>query len=142
MSGLELKSCPFCGAELIIGKQRIASCKTEGCAVQHRGVDLDYPKHIAAWNRRTPDTAQIRADALRAALAIAQEAVARRIAQIEEERKKPAFNIDVPQLMRWGAGKLQAEQIAGEILALIDTPLSPPAVDTSPAPDAGGKEEK
>ena len=67
MSGPELKPCPFCGAELIIGKQRIASCKTEGCAVQHRGVDLDYPKHIAAWNTRTPDPAQIRADALREA---------------------------------------------------------------------------
>lgn len=89
---------------------------------------------------RTPDPAQIRADALREVLAIAQEAVARRIAQIEEERKKPAFNIDVPQMMRWGAGKLQAEQIADEIRALIDAPLSPTAVDNSPAPDAGGKE--
>jgi len=116
MSGLELKPCPFCGAELIIGKQRIASCKTEGCAVQHRGVDMDYPKHIAAWNRRTPDPAQIRADALR-----------------------EAMKTIIPLVI---LSSFERQRIKAAILALIDLPLSPTAVDNSPAPDAGGKEDK
>ena len=161
MSREELKLCPFCGSELIIGKQRIASCKTEGCAVQHRGVDLDYPKHIAAWNRRTPDPAQIRADALREALKpllnLVDEFVTATWHLLDNsETSGPA---DDPTIAVWQpdfdevsklldrceglpSGSTEhmtaGELLVSSILALIDAPLSPPAVDNSPAPDAGG----
>ena len=57
---------------------------------------------------RTPDPAQIRADAIR----------------------------EAADHLRWLGWSLPARAI----LALLDTPLSPTAVDGSPAPDAGGKE--
>ena len=126
MIGPELKPCPFCGAELIIGKQRIASCKTEGCAVQHRGVDLDYPKHIAAWNARTPDPAQIRADALWEVLSL--------------PRYEPDFTENLGDRSEMKPDQHGDWISAKEIAALLATPLSPTAVDGSPAPDAGGKE--
>ena len=59
---------------------------------------------------RTPDPAQIRADAIR----------------------------EAADHLRWLGWSLPARTI----LALLATPLSPTAVDGSPAPDAGGKEEK
>ena len=72
------------------------------------------PDSVARFIREdcTPDPAQIRADAIRE---IAQRAVD-------------------------GLLPLISGECANAILALIDSPLSPTAVDTSPAPDAGGKE--
>ena len=67
---------------------------------------------VAAWNHRTPDPAQIRADALR----------------------------EVAQMAIDGLLPIISGECADAILALIDTPLSPTAVDGSPSPDAGGKE--
>lgn len=47
-----LLPCPFCGEIPTYGKQRIAACKTKGCAIEHRAIDLDIPEQVAAWNRR------------------------------------------------------------------------------------------
>lgn len=144
MSGLELKSCPFCGAELIIGKQRIASCKTEGCAVQHRGVDLDYPKHIAAWNRRTPDTAQIRADALREALGNAATTIKNLVevmATPDQQQCCDGRMCGCRGSTVYQEAEYCALQDVAAIAALLDATLSPTVVDGSIAPDAGGKGE-
>jgi len=146
MSGPELKPCPFCGGavRLAFGEHTFdgaeVTCDRCGCYGGHHDNDALGISAIAAWNTRTPDPAQIRADAIREAMEIANEAVSKRTKQIEDERRKPAHKIDVAQTMRWGAGKLQAELIANEIAALLATPLSPTAVDGSPVPDAGGKE--
>lgn len=66
----------------------------------------------AIYSTRTPDPAQIRADALREAAQAAHDATTH-----------PS-----------------AYACKAAILALLATPLSPTAVDGSPAPDAGGKE--
>ena len=74
-------------------------------------------QHFIEPARRTPDPAQIRADALREAAA--------KLAEMYDGG-----------LLSWP----QYQRASASILALIDTPLSPTAVDGSPAPDAGGKE--
>lgn len=61
----------------------------------------------------------VRAEAMREAASIADDYVAMRINQIEVEKSKTAINIDVPQVMRWQAGKVQSEAIRDAILAAI-----------------------
>ena len=78
---------------------------------------------------RTPDPAQIRADAIREA------------AVVLNAQYKRALELSDKDLCHDGKSYAAAaygwsEQV---ILALLDTPLSPTAVDGSPAPDAGGK---
>ena len=66
---LELKPCPFCGAELI-GREEIWRLKSERMAKKqmvythpHKGCVLDYkrfhfyanPWQVEAWNRRAED---------------------------------------------------------------------------------------
>lgn len=82
-----------------------------------RFVTIDQVDMLAEFylhNRRTPDPAQIRADAIR------------ELAEIIRDWRN-----SIP---------MTGEECANAILALIDTPLSPPAVDGSPASDTGGKE--
>jgi len=78
---------------------------------------------------RTPDPAQIRADAIREA------------AGVLNAQYKRALALSDKDLCHDGKSYAAAAYGWSEqaILALIDTPLSPPAVDNSPAPDAGGK---
>ena len=61
MSGLELKPCPFCGGEWRRGPYDVHCYGTE--FNRHTMIVLRYDEA----NRRTPDPAQIRADALREA---------------------------------------------------------------------------
>ena len=113
MSGVELKPCPFCGAKLHVNGTPITRdiktvVHTSGDCILSGHNWWFVPRFIDPWNRRTPDPAQIRADALRDALAALSDA---------------------------GYGSSVAAWV---ILALIDTPPSPTAVDVSPAPDDGG----
>ena len=91
----------------------------------------------AIYSTRTPDPAQIRADALREAIWAAF------IAGVSQ-------GSDEATAYEWGTTPQQSRQQAFDdfmadwnedsayLRSLIDAPLSPPAVDTSPAPDAGG----
>ena len=58
----------------------------------------------------------------------AEDYVAMRINQIETEKSKAAINIDVPQIMRWGAGKVQAEAIR-DAIRILATPDQTAALD-------------
>ena len=78
------------------------------------------------------DPAQIRADALREAAVVLNAQYKRALALSDKDLCHDGKSY-AAAAYGW------AEQA---ILALIDLPLSPPAVDTSPAPDAGGKEDK
>ena len=114
MSGPELKPCPFCGGALDYAEP-VTYVHTIGkCILSGRNFKAGY---IGQWNRRAPDPAQIRADALREAAA--------KLAEIYDRG-----------LLSWP----QYQRAIASILALLDTLLSPTAVDGSPAPDAGGKE--
>lgn len=80
----------------------------------------DRVMQMTEWLRflpftRTPDPAQIRADAIR------------ELAEIIRDWRN-----SIP---------MTGEECANAILALLATPLSPTAVDGSQAPDAGGKGE-
>jgi len=82
---------------------------------------------------RTPDPAQIRADALREAAALMEVAATNcRAAFTYPPRTKEERDYQTAALVHTYA--------RDAILALIGTPLSPTAVDGSPAPDDGGKE--
>lgn len=35
-----------------MGRVNVAFCKTDGCIIEHRAIDLNLPEHIAAWNTR------------------------------------------------------------------------------------------
>jgi hypothetical protein len=39
-----------------MGHVNVAFCKTDGCIIEHRAIDLNLPEHIAAWNTRAVDT--------------------------------------------------------------------------------------
>ena len=133
-------------------KQRIAKRLAEERAtanaeIAYRFANLAMPEDIRSrakawrleafcevlWNNafqagfreatRTPDPAQIRADAIREAAALIH-----RIAD--------GYAADDDNAIACGLYLTE-----GNVLALIDTPLSPTAVDGSPAPDAGGKGE-
>ena len=136
MSGPELKNCPFCGDAM----------EPYGEHAQHPGDDCVLSQMIifddayGEWNRRTPDPAQIRADALREAIWAAfiagvgqgsDEATAYEWGTAPQQSRQQAFD---DFMADWN------EDIA-YLRALLDTPLSPTAVDNSPAPDAGGKED-
>ena len=91
-------------------------------SVDDKPWPTDYDAPITTWAAntryvlasRTPDPAQIRADALREALAIAEYMANR---------------------------NCMAADVARDLKRLIATPLSPTAVDNSPAPDAGGNDD-
>ena len=137
MSGLELKPCPFCGGALDYAEP-VTYVHTIGkCILSGRNFKAGY---IGQWNRRTPDPAQIRADALREAIWAAfiagvgqgsDEATAYEWGTAPQQSRQQAFD---DFMADWN------EDIA-YLRALLDTPLSPTAVDNSPAPDAGGKED-
>ena len=55
MSAPEMLPCPFCGNLPTMGHVNTAFCKTDGCIIEHRAIDLNLPEHIAAWNTRTID---------------------------------------------------------------------------------------
>lgn len=38
-----------------MGHVNTAFCKTDGCMIEHRAIDLNLPEHIAAWNTRASD---------------------------------------------------------------------------------------
>ena len=83
-------------------------------AVRFVTIDqVDMLTEFYLHNRRTPDPAQIRADAIR----------------------------DLAEIIRdWrNSIPMTGEECANAILALLATPLSPTAVDDSIAPDAGTK---
>jgi len=111
MSGRELKPCPFCGDAM-----ELWDFNTHA-----RHIDSDrkcplasHAIRIEAWNRRTPDPAQIRADAIREAAAV------------DWSHGTDVFDKAPEFLTPWQRG-LVAGQIAmrAAILALLDTPLSP-----------------
>jgi hypothetical protein len=52
MSAPQLLQCPFCGNFPTMGHVNVAFCKTDGCIIEHRAIDLNLPEHIAAWNTR------------------------------------------------------------------------------------------
>lgn len=79
----------------------------------------------AAWNRRTPDPAQIRADALR---------------ELCDDLLHLGDDLTYFPALAEHNLHIKAYDIGSRLFSLIATPLSPPAVDNSPAPDAGGKE--
>lgn len=150
MSGVELKPCPFCGGAASdsgyqkwskphcettwVGGRPITEaffCNCPSCGINNMTVGIGYETQaeaIAAWNRRTPDPAQIRADALREAMGPINYWLDRfghvQIKHVSAQKYATDAILDIQDA----------------ILVLIDTPLSPTAVDDSPAPDAGGKE--
>ena len=69
MSGRELKNCPFCGdipvsiSRGMAGQPRWQHPNNDHCPIS--GYLLGSDVFVAAWNTRTPDPAQIRADAIR-----------------------------------------------------------------------------
>jgi len=68
------------------------------------------------------------AAAYEVAAQIADDFVWMREQQIETEKAKAAFHVDVPQIMRWQAGKVQSKAIADDIRALA-TPDQTAALD-------------
>lgn len=120
MSWPELKPCPFCGGEWRRGPYDVHCYGTE--FNRHTMVVLRYDEA----NLRTPDPTQIRADAIREALAL--------------PRYEPDFTENLGDRSEMKPDPHGDWISAAAILALLDTPLSPSAVDGSPAPDAGGKE--
>lgn len=141
MSGQELKPCPFCGGEAIrhnfpddeYGNAGGDVIECSVCLASSH-VEFGFKENlVSAWNRRTPDPAQIRADAIRGAAALMEVAATNcRAAFTYPPRTKEERD--------YQTGALIHTYARNAILALIDAPLSPTAVDGSPAPDAGGKE--
>lgn len=82
---------------------------------------------------RTPDPAQIRADALRAA---GQEYILEHVMETDWHRQGRHSAIR-GMMVRMGL-YAELEAAIDEAIAESATPLSPTAVDNSPAPDAGG----
>ena len=68
------------------------------------------------------------AAAYEVAAQIADDFVQMRQRQIETEKSKSALHVDVPQIMRWQAGKVQSKAIAAAIRALA-TPDRTAALD-------------
>jgi hypothetical protein len=66
MSAPELLPCPFCGNFPTMGRVNVSFCKTDGCIIEHRAIDLNLPEHIAAWNTRAvyPNTRIVTVDQL------------------------------------------------------------------------------
>jgi hypothetical protein len=66
MSAPELLPCPFCGNFPTMGRVNVSFCKTDGCIIEHRAIDLNLPEHIAAWNTRAvyPNTRVVTVDQL------------------------------------------------------------------------------
>ena len=116
MSGRELKH-PYSGIAL--------PCEVWADPGRHDWYFREKkPDSMARFIREdcTPDPARIRADAIREAAAL--------IHRIADGYAAGGDNAIA-------CGLYLTE---GNVLALLDTPLSPTAVDNSPAPDAGGKE--
>lgn len=123
MSGPELKPCPFCGGQGVALTGPVQTLWGVTCLRCSCWLDDRAPtaiEAVAAWNRRTPDPAQIRADAIREAAAL--------IHRIADGYAAGGDNAIA-------CGLYLTE---GNVLALLDTTLSSTAVDGSPAPDAGG----
>lgn len=76
------------------------------------------------------------AAAYEVAAQIADDFVRMRERQIETEKSKSALHVDVPQIMRWQAGKVQSKAIAAAIRALA-TPDQTAALDTLVAEAVG-----
>jgi len=76
MSGSELKNCPFCGGDAGEWPDQNHStgwdigCFNDGCDIQPHVWAVHRETARDQWNTRTPDPAQIRADALREAAAL------------------------------------------------------------------------
>lgn len=145
MSGPELKPCPFCGAVM----------EPYGDHAQHPGDDCVLSQMIIfddaydEWNRRTPDPAQIRADALREAMERVKEisslasVLVQLVTALADECEADLDDVVMSvRIMPEGreVAEVSAADIIAKVHAMIDAPLSPTAVDNSPAPDAGGKE--
>lgn len=108
MSGVE-KLCPFCGGELWLGE--VMTPNDDGgfdvtgfrpwCKKCNVSLDTSLTRALAitAWNHRTPDPAQIRADAIR-----------------------DTMETIMPLLI---LSSYDRQRIKASILALLDTPLSP-----------------
>jgi len=118
----ELLPCPFCGGEAHIwedpshSKAWFIGCDDDDCLGTINWAE-SKEVIIAAWNRRA-DTA-LGAEAMRrAASAEAIRYVQIRSDQIATEKAKAAHYIDVQQVMRWEAGRIQASAIADAISTL------------------------
>jgi len=145
MNGPELKPCQFCGdipvsiSRGMAGQPRWQHPNNDHCPIS--GYLLGGETFTEAWNRRTPDPAQIRTDALREAVKLPEIA-----AMVEYYKANRAvqrtglFYATEEQFRRQSRAELDADEAISALDALIATPLSPTAVDGSPAPDAGGKE--
>jgi len=97
---------------------------------------------VSAWNRRTPDPAQIRADALREALGNAATTIKNLLEVMATPDQRQCCDGSMCGCMGstvYQEAEYYALQDVAAIAALLDTTLSPTAVDGSPAPDAGGK---
>ena len=128
------------GAETKYGKRNVKkmiqqfndlrqSCRAEGTPAIQDALDK-VEEHIDYAYSVNP--AQIRADALREAAALMEVAATNcRAAFTYPPRTKEERD--------YQTGALIHTYARNAILSLIDTPPSPPAVDGSPAPDAGGK---
>ena len=141
MSGPELKNCPFCGDAM----------EPYGEHAQHPGDDCVLSQMIifddayGEWNRRTPDPAQIRADALREALENAATTIKNLLevmATPDQQQCCDGWMCGCMGSTVYQEAEYYALQDVAAITALLATPLSPPAVDNSPAPDAGMKGQK
>lgn len=134
---VDLLNCPFCGGTELYWPHgtdpAIIECGGNGCGARS-GVpgEQQESEAIALWNTRTPDPAQIRADALQEAAALMEVAATNcRAAFTYPPRTKEERDYQTAALVHTYA--------RDAILALLDAPLSPTAVDNRPAPDAGTK---
>lgn len=143
MSGIELKLCPFCGGDAIrhnlpddeYGNSGGDVIECSACLASSQ-VEFGFKENlVSAWNRRTPDPAQIRADALRAA---GREYILEHVMETDWHRQGRHSAIR-GMMVRMGL-YAELEAAIDEAIAESATPLSPTAVDGSPAPDAGSKE--
>ena len=175
MSGPELKPCPFCGGALDYAEPVTYVHPIGKCILSGRNFKAGY---IGQWNTRTPDPAQIRADALREAFQFPENVIdlVKRIGRAEwgttEPKTAEDHGADMVNTVKKTAahfGQIDQQAMHGlyidgtnivichagvspnspEIARVLTgmwnmlcdaTTLSLPAVDNSPAPDAGGKE--